>query len=175
LAGVLFLVWGYVDRPHIPPYLGAVVHFLSSIVPALFLGRVAGLAILCSRQVGVLGWAGLGLAFCGSVWGVVSGVASRAPLYTYMANEGVPTYLVDWLVPMLLGLTLVGVAAVGMRALRGLGAWLLATGAFGWVYHFTDSGAVLEARPVHIGFGLLFSLGWVALGLALWRGGGRQA
>jgi len=52
---------------------------------------------------------------------------------------------------------------------------LLAMGAFGWVYYLTDSGAVLEARPVHIGFGLLFSLGWAALGLALLRGGLRQA
>jgi hypothetical protein len=31
----------------------------------------------------------------------------------------------------------------------------------------TDSGAVLEARSVHIGFGLLFSLGWVVLGVGL--------
>jgi hypothetical protein len=81
LAGVLFVVWGYVDRPHIPLYLGAVVHFLSCVVPALLLAGVAGLSVLCGRQVGVLGWTGLGLAFCGSVWGVVSGVASLGPLY----------------------------------------------------------------------------------------------
>jgi hypothetical protein len=42
-------------------------------------------------------------------------------------------------------------------------------------YYFTDSGAILEWRLVHIGFGLLFSLGLVALGLALWRGGGWRA
>ena len=39
----------------------------------------------------------------------------------------------------------------------------------------TDAGAILEGRLVHIGFGLLFSLGWVALGLEFWRKGVRQA
>ncbi len=52
---------------------------------------------------------------------------------------------------------------------------VLATGVFGLVYHVTDSGAVLETRPVHVGFGLLFSLGWVALGLGLLAAGTRQA
>jgi hypothetical protein len=173
LAGLLFVVYGYVDRPHLPLYLGAVVDFLSYVVPALFLAGVAGLSVLCSRQVGVLGWTGLGLAFCGSTWGVMRSVASIGPLYLYLVDKGVPPYLFHWLVPMLLGLTLVGVAAVRTRTLRGLGALLLATGTFGWVYYFTDSGAILEARPVHIGFGLLFSLGWVALGLAICSGGAR--
>ena len=44
---------------------------------------------------------------------------------------------------------------------------VLATGVFGWVYNLTDSGAILEARSMHIGFGLLFSLGWVVLGVGL--------
>jgi hypothetical protein len=73
------------------------------------------------------------------------------------------------LVPVLTGLTLVGLAVVRTSTLRGLSSLLLATDAFGWVYFFTDSGAILEARPVHTGLGLLFSLCWVALRLALWR------
>ncbi len=52
---------------------------------------------------------------------------------------------------------------------------VLAMGVFGLVYYATDSGAILETRPVHVGFGLLFSLGWVALGLGLLAAGTRQA
>jgi hypothetical protein len=175
LAGLLFVVWGYVDRPHLPPYLGVVVNFLSCVVPALFLAGVVGLSVLCGRRVGALGWMGLVLVSCGSIWGVVHGIAYVDPLYLYLVDKRVSTYPVHWLTPTLTGLTLVGLAIVRTRTLRGFGALLLATGAFGWVYYFTDSGAVLEARPVHIGFGLLFSLCWVALGLALWREGVRQA
>ena len=170
LAGLLFVVWGYVDRPHMPLYLTIVVNFLSCVVPALFLAGVVGLCVLCARRVGALGWMGLVLISCGSIWGVVHGIAYVDPLYLYLVDRGVSPYLVDWLVPMLTGLTLVGLAIVRTSTVRGLGALLLAMGAFGWVYYLTDSGAVLEARPVHIGFGLLFSLGWAALGLALWRG-----
>jgi len=56
-----------------------------------------------------------------------------------------------------------------------MGVLVLTVGVFGWVYYLTDSGAVLEARSVHIGFGLLFSLGWVALGLTLWLAATKQA
>jgi hypothetical protein len=41
-------------------------------------------------------------------------------------------------------------------------------GVLGWGYYVTDSDAILEARSIHVGFGLLFSLGWVALGVTLW-------
>jgi hypothetical protein len=44
---------------------------------------------------------------------------------------------------------------------------VLATGAFGWTYYVTNSGAVLEAHLPHVGFGVLFGLGWLALGVAL--------
>jgi hypothetical protein len=33
----------------------------------------------------------------------------------------------------------------------------------------------MEARLVHVGFGLLFSLGWVVLGVKLWVRGMGQA
>ena len=52
---------------------------------------------------------------------------------------------------------------------------VLATGVFGWVYYLTDSGAVLEARSVHVGFELLFSLGWVVLGVELLAAGTKRA
>ncbi len=52
---------------------------------------------------------------------------------------------------------------------------VIATGVFGLVYYATDPGAALETRLLHVGFGLLFSLGWVALGLGLLAAGTRQA
>jgi hypothetical protein len=76
---------------------------------------------------------------------------------------------------MLTGLTLIGVATVRGKSLRRMGAMALAMGAFGLVYDLTDTGAVLEARSVHVGFGLLFSLGWVALGAGLVAAGTRRA
>jgi hypothetical protein len=51
----------------------------------------------------------------------------------------------------------------------------LAMGALGWAYSFTDSGAIFEARSVHVGAGLLFALGWVALGFFLLLTGGYTA
>jgi hypothetical protein len=76
-----------------------------------------------------------------------------------------------WLPTLLAGLTLSGIGAVEQRGLRGLGALPLAIGAVGWGYYLTDSGAIFEARSVHIGFALLFGLGWVVLGLRLWAEG----
>jgi hypothetical protein len=48
-----------------------------------------------------------------------------------------------------------------------LGILLVVLGALGWAYYVTDSGAVLEARLAHVGFGALFSIGWIALGVVL--------
>jgi hypothetical protein len=44
----------------------------------------------------------------------------------------------------------------------------LAPVAFGWGYYLTETGAILEPRARHVAFVLLFSLGWVALGIGLW-------
>ena len=174
LAGILFVVWGYIHKPHLPLYFDAGVTILSFIVPALFLTGLTGLSVVCKRLRGVLGWTGLFLALCGSTWGVVDGFADVGPLYAFFAKLRLPTYLVDWLLPMLTGLTLVGIATVETRTLRSLGALLLTMGVIGWIYYLTDSGAVLEARLVHVGSGLVFGLGWVALGFALWKVGTRQ-
>jgi hypothetical protein len=51
---------------------------------------------------------------------------------------------------------------------------LLAMGSFSWAYRFTDNGSLFQTRLVHVGFGTLFSLGWVAVGLALWKKGCSQ-
>ena len=153
LAGVLFLVWGYVDRPDIPAYLEALVYAFSFVVPALFSTALVGLYGRCKGRLGLLGGMGLALSFSGSVLGW--------------------TGRFDWGPILFTGLVVMG-AAVGLRTIRGWGALSLVMGASGWVYYLTDSGAVLEARPVHVGFGLVFALGWMVLGSALsLRGSGR--
>jgi hypothetical protein len=158
LGGVLFVVWGYIDRPNIPWNLIAVIHLLASVVPTLFLAAVVGLYVLWQRRLGMLGWMGMFLA--AYAWGLsVMGVI--------VGGEDWSNYFTAWLLFLLTGLTLMGVATVRSGWSRGTGAVVLATGVFGWVYNLTDSGAVLEARSVHVGFGLLFSLGWVVLGVAL--------
>jgi hypothetical protein len=180
LGGVLFVAWGYIDRPNIPHNLIAVIHLLALVVPALFLAVVVGLCVLLLHslwrsRLRVLGWMGMALALYGSGWGVVGAIVGGESVWVYFAKRGWPHYLSDWLLFMLSGLTLIGIATVREKPLRGMGALALAMGAFGWVYDLTDTGAVLEARSVHIGFGLLFSLGWAALGVGLLARGTRRA
>jgi hypothetical protein len=171
LGGVLFVAWGYIDTPDLPENLGVVIRVLSFVVPALFLVAVLGLCILWRSRLGIFGWMGMVLAAYAVVWIVVKGIVGDETAWAYFALGVVPPYnLVEWSL-MYTGLALVGIAMVRNGPSRGMGAWVLATGLSGWVYYLTDSGAVLEARLVHIGFGLLFSLGWVALGVGLFAAG----
>jgi hypothetical protein len=67
LAGMLFVMLGYIDRPNIPESLRVAVHVLSFVVPALFLVGVVGFAVLCgSRAGGSRGW---GSCSPFAVWG----------------------------------------------------------------------------------------------------------
>jgi hypothetical protein len=165
LGGVLFVVWGYIDRPNIPENLKAAIHVLAFVVPTLFLVAVVGLSVLLRSRLGMLGWMGMALAVYAWGWSVVGAIV----------GEEWPDYLPTWLLFMLTGLTLMGVVIVRSGWSRRTGAVVLATGLFGWVYNLTDSGAVLEARSVHIGFGLLFSVGWVVLGVGLLAAGTKRS
>ncbi len=176
LGGALFLAWGYLDAPGISGGTALAVRALSFVVPGLFLAGVAGAGIAArgDRGIGALGWVGFALALGGSVMGAVDGVADGDPLREYLTGTGWPAHLSVWLVPLLAGLTIVGVAAVPRRPLRGLGVAALAMGSFGWCYYLTDPGAVLEARAVHVGSGLLFGLAWVACGAWVWSRAARR-
>jgi hypothetical protein len=171
---VLFVVWGYIDRPNIPENLIAVIRVLAFVVPTLFLATVVGLCVLRRSRLGMLGWMGMALAVY--AWGcsVAGAIVGGEAVWAYFAQKEWPHYLASWFLFMLTGLTLVGIATVRSRWSRGTGAVVLATGVFGWVYELTDSGAVFEARSVHIGFGLLFSLGWVVLGVGLLAAGTKR-
>src|SRR5215211_3810371 len=175
LGGVLFVVWGYIDRPNIPENLITVVYVLALAVPTLFLAAVFGLAVLWRSRLGMLGWMGMALAVYAWGWRVVSAIVGGEAVLAYFAQRAWPHYLASWSLFMLIGLTLMGVATVRSGWSRRISAVVLATGVFGWVYNLTDSGAVLEARSVHIGFGLLFSLGWVVLGVELLAAGTKRS
>jgi hypothetical protein len=166
LGGVLFVVWGYIDRPNIPENLIAVIHLLAFVVPTLLLAAVVGLCLLWGSRLRMLGWMGMALAVYAWGWSIVGSI---------VGGEEWPEYLPHWLFFMLTGLTLMGLTQVRSGCSRGTGAVVLATGVFGWVYNLTDSGAVLEARSVHIGFGLLFSVGWVVLGVVLLAAGTKRS
>ncbi len=55
------------------------------------------------------------------------------------------------------------------EVLRDWGFLLVAMVLFGWVYQLTDDEVgILSVRSVHVAFGILFALTWIALGYALW-------
>jgi hypothetical protein len=166
---VLFVAWGYVDGPNIPEALVSVVDVLAFVVPALFSAVVVGLCVLWGNSLGKLGWLVMALAGYALGWSLVGACVGGEAVWVYFAQRGWPHCLSSWMLFMLLGLTLLGIATVrsGPSRYRGPGASVLATGVFGWPYYATDTGAVLEARWVHVGSGLLFGLGWVALGAGL--------
>jgi len=172
LGGVLLVAWGYM---HMPESTTTVVRILALVVPALLLAVVVGLFVLWGRRLGVLGRMGTVVAVCASGWGIVKAIVGSKPMWMYFEEWGWPHFLSNFLLWMLPGLTLMGIAMVRSGLSRG-GALVLVTAVSGWVYYLTDSGIVLEApRSVHIVFGLLFGLGWVAFGVGLLAAGTRRA
>jgi hypothetical protein len=172
LGGLLFVAWGYVHRAVAPWYFDVTAQALSFVVPALFFVALMGLFALCRERVGRIGKFGFELGFAGSAMGVAyavpwSAFASRDDLLASLVWLDTP--LVWWLHVLLIGIPLVGISAVRAGTLPGQGFLLLAIGAFGWVYYAADSGAILASRSVHVVFGALFGLCWIALGLLLLR------
>jgi hypothetical protein len=177
LGGVLFATWGYVHRDVAPWYFDETARALNFVVPALFYMAIAGLYALCRETVGRIGRFGFMLGLAGSVMGVAyavpwSAFATRDDWLSSLVWLDTP--LMWWLHVMLIGLPLAGISVIGARMQRDQGVLLLTIAAFGWAYYATDSGAILEARTAHVGFGALFSLGWIALGLVLLKRGSKQ-
>jgi hypothetical protein len=81
-------------------------------------------------------------------------------------DRGLPSQLLGWLTPLLAGLLLIGVGTLRTRALSTWSKLLLAISLCGWIYQLTDSENTM-LRSVHVAFGLVFSLGWIALGCLL--------
>jgi hypothetical protein len=122
-----------------------------------------GLWAWCVDRAGRLGETGITIGIMGSGWGIFGSLVNVAPRY-----ESLLLYWYDmWIPTLLVGVTVAGLATIRPKKLWSLGSLQLSMGMPGWGYYLTDSGAFFEARSVHIVFGVLFSMCWVALGLGL--------
>jgi hypothetical protein len=168
LAGVLFAVWGYIHRDNAPAHYTVVANTLAFIVPMLFLFGLAGLCSRCREQAGWLGLMGFGLGCIASTEGIVRAGVDMTFWYAYVPDKGWLYLILDWLSLLLISLTLLGIATIRTKVVRRWGGLLLSMGILGWAYCLTDSGGVIETRPWHIAFGMLFSLSWMILGYSLY-------
>ena len=168
LSGVLFVAWGYLHGSNTSEVLRFTVVSLAFAVPTLFFSVVVGLCLLWGSSLGKLRWLVMALAGYSLVWGLMGAGRGSEAVWAYFEQREWPHYLSDWLLFMLASLTLFGIGTARSGGpSRGAGAVALATGVCGWVYDLTDAGAVLEVRSVHVGFGLLFGVGWAAMGALL--------
>ena len=70
--------------------------------------------------------------------------------------------------PLLTGLTLIGVDAIATAKASGWWDSLpLIMALFGWAYYVTDDYKMLALHPAHVAFGVLFGLSWIVLGYTL--------
>src|SRR5829696_2250049 len=164
LAGLCYGAAGYLDRPSISGYTGALVSVLSVAFPALFLGGLLGLQARLpdATQTDFASSAGI-VGFVFGCFGAVLGIAGALGL----AGTATPLF---WWVLLLAGLTLMGLAASLRGGLRLLGAVVSISGALGWVSLLTDpafSGVLVPMRPVHVAFAAAFCLSWVVWGAVL--------
>jgi hypothetical protein len=164
LAGLCYGAAGYLDRPSISGYTGALVFMLSVAIPALFLGGLLGLQARLpdATQTDFASSAGI-VGFLLGGFGAVLGIAGALGL------AGTATTFFWWEL-FLAGLTLMGLAASLRGGLRLLGAVVSISGALGWVSLLTDpafSSALVPMRPVHVAFAAAFCLSSVVWGAVL--------
>jgi hypothetical protein len=152
------------DRPGISGYTGDLVSVLSVAFPALFLGGLLGLQTRLppatrmdfASSVGVVG-------FVFGCFGAVLGIAGSLGLEGTAIKEW-------WWVPLLEGLTAIGLAAFLKGGQRLLGAVVSISGVLGWVSLLTDPafpGVLMPMRSVHVVFAAAFCLSSVAWGSVL--------
>jgi hypothetical protein len=164
LAGLCYGAAGYFDRPASSGYTGALVSVLIVAFPALFLGGLLGLQARLpdATQADFASSAGIVGFLCGC-FGAVLGIAGALRL------EG-PGIAFFWWVPLLAGLTLMGLAASLTGGVRLLGAVVSISAALGWGSLLTDpafSGVLVPMHPVHVAFAAAFCLSWVVWGALL--------
>ena len=164
LAGLCYGAAGYLDRPSISGYTGALVFVLSVAIPALFLGGLLGLhaRLPDATQTDFASSAGI-VGFLLGGFGAVLGIAGALGL------AGTATTFFWWGL-FLAGLTLMGLAASLRGGLRLLGAVVSISGALGWVSLLTDpafSSVLVPMRPVHVAFAAAFCLSSVVWGAVL--------
>lgn len=179
-GGILFVVWGYLHRDENPMFLmnaeaPLALRLVALAVPLLLSVALIGIYVRLAGRLGALAAAGFVVAFCGLALRIVLGTVDAGPVVgpfnAYLLDKGLPSQFLGWLPLLLSGLLLIGVGTHRTRALSTWSRLLLALSLCGWIYQLTDSDNAM-LRSVHVAFGLVFSLGWVALGclLALKRG-----
>ena len=164
LAGLCYGAAGFLDRPAISGYTGALVSVLSVAFPALFLGGLLGLhaRLPDATQTDFASSAGI-VGFVFGCFGALLGIADALGL------EGTAITFFWWVL-LLAGLTLMGLAASLRGGLRLLGVVVSISGALGWVSVLTDpafSGVLVPMRPVHVAFAAAFCLSTVVWGAVL--------
>ena len=188
LSGVLFALWGYVDRADSPWYLDLAVIQLEIVVPLLFMVGLAGVYAKCGPRVSVLGVIGFIVGFGAAGWGVVAGVIRAPTMYRQLGERSwehctaqecglwLSLLLSNPLTWLLVGLTMIGLSTIRIGRLRYWAYLLLVMALFGWVYQLTDDRTgIVDVRSIHVVFGVLFSMSWMALGYALWSSRNEQA
>jgi hypothetical protein len=161
LAGLCYGAAGYLDKPGISGYIDAFVGVLSVAVPALFLWGLLGLRTQLppatqtdfASSAGVVG---LVLGCLGAVLGAVGALRLKEMAITEL-----------WWVLLLVGLTLMGLAAFSKGRRRLLGAVVSISAALGWVSLLTDPaffGVLVPVRSVHVAFAAAFCLSTVVWG-----------
>ncbi len=164
LAGLCYGAAGYLDRPGISGFTSALVSVLSLAIPALFLGGLLGLhtRLRLVARTSLASGAGFVLGCFGSVLGIVGALGfARAP-YSQITEW--------WWVPLLAGLSLMGLSLSLKGGLRLLGAVVSVSAALGWVFLLTDpafSGVLVPMRSVHVFFAAAFCLSAVVWGSVL--------
>jgi hypothetical protein len=164
LAGLCYGAAGYLDRAGISGFTGALVSVLSVAIPALFLGGLLGLhtRLLLASRMSFASGTGFVLGCFGSVLGIVGVLGSARPPYSQIT--------VWWWVPLLAGLTLMGLFSCLKEGLRLLGTVVSISGAIGWVSLLTDpafSGVLVPMRSIHVAFAAAFCLSCVVWGAVL--------
>ena len=175
LAGLCYGAAGYLDRPAISGYTGALVSVLSVAIPALFLGGLLGLharlpdATRTEDFASSAGFVGFVFGCFGAVLGIAGALGLNGTIAGALGLERTAITFFHWVL-LLDGLTLMGLAASLRGGLRLLGAVVSISGALGWVSVLTDpasSYVLVPVRPVHVAFAAAFCLSWVVWGAVL--------
>jgi hypothetical protein len=176
-GGALWAVWG-AALLLIPGHFFYLWAFVALVVPLLFSVALVGLFTTLTGRQRVLGGVGLLLAVmglfvasCGSLWGMVVPIADVSFVCVYLAQKGVPGYLLNWVPLMCTALVALG---LGVSRTKALGRWSLLPllgGTVGLIFYAADFGSGIGLFLIDFAFSVLFGLSWVALGYLLWRQG----
>jgi hypothetical protein len=170
LAGISYGAAGYLDTPGVSGYASVLVFVLSVTTPTFFFGGLLGLRALLAEVGSHIERIGFIVGCLGTALGGVEALINAIGLeQTFLGLMSIGFW---WWAIFLVGLTLLGLAAMSSKAWRHLGALVLASSALGWVSLLTDpafSGVLVPMRTVHVSFAVLFCISAILWGWMLFR------